>query len=66
MVLVGLFPYPETIFMLYYYKRFADVGIIEWFKVMLHGLPLDFSMSGYLCALPGLLLIAGYGQRAVP
>ncbi len=64
MVLVGLFLIQKPLFMLYYYKRFADVGIIEWFKVMLHGLPLDFSMSGYLCALPGLLLIAGIWTKS--
>ena len=64
MVLVGLFLIQKPLFMLYYYKRFADVGIIEWFRVMLHGLPLDFSMSGYLCVLPGLLLIAGIWTKS--
>jgi phosphoglycerol transferase MdoB-like AlkP superfamily enzyme len=37
---------------------------MEWFRVMMHGLPLDFSMSGYLCAVPGLLLIAGIWTKS--
>ncbi|BCS86058.1 sulfatase [Prevotella herbatica] len=50
--------------MLAYYKRFSDVGVIEWFRVMFHGLPLDLSMSGYLSAFPGLLLIAAIWTRS--
>ncbi len=64
MVLVGLFLIQKPLFMLSYYKRFSDVGVMEWFRVMLHGLPLDLSMSGYLCVLPGLLLIAGIWTKS--
>ena len=64
MVLVGLFLIQKPLFMLAYYKRFSDVGVIEWFRVMLHGLPLDLSMSGYLCVFPGLLLIAAIWTRS--
>ncbi len=32
-------------------------GLAQTFSVVWHGLPLDFSMAGYLSALPGLLLL---------
>ncbi len=44
--------------MLFYGSIFADVAAKEWWNVIIHGLPLDFSMAGYLSILPGLLLIA--------
>ncbi len=44
--------------MAYYHTLYDKVSWTEWFSVMWHGLPLDFSMAGYLTIIPGLLLIA--------
>lgn len=58
---VFFFVIQKPLFMLYHLKLFADTGITDWLAVMWHGLPLDFSMSGYLTALPLLTLIVSVG-----
>ena len=45
-------------FMIYYQELFDHETLWEWFKVMIHGLPLDFSFAGYLTIIPGLIIIA--------
>ena len=55
---VFLFVMQKPLFMLHYYDLFAEVSLGEWWKVIIHGLPLDFSLAGYLTIIPGLLTIA--------
>ncbi len=52
-----IFVLQKPLFMLYYRKLYDGCGIDTVFSVMLHGLPLDLSMAGYLTAVPALLLI---------
>ena len=52
-----IFVLQKPLFMLYYHELYADYGADTVFSVMLHGLPLDFSMAGYLTAIPALLLV---------
>ena len=42
----------KPLFMLWY-----DVPVAEWIDVVWHGLMLDMTMAGYVCALPVLLLL---------
>ena len=55
---VLLFVLQKPIFMVYYHELYTDASIGDYFNVMWHGLPLDFSLAGYLTAIPGFLLIA--------
>ena len=48
----------------YYAELFDPVSSKEWFSVMWHGLPLDFSMAGYLSIIPAFLLIITCWSRA--
>lgn len=57
LLFVTLFVVQKPLFMLYYHSLYEEVEWGEWFRVMLHGLPLDFSLAGYFTVLPGLLLI---------
>lgn len=43
--------------MVYYHELYTNISFGEYFRVMWHGLPLDFSLAGYLTAIPALLLI---------
>lgn len=54
---VLLFIVQKPLFMLYHYDLFREVSLSEWGRVMLHGLPLDFSMAGYLTLIPVVLLL---------
>ena len=54
---VCLFVVQKPLFMLFYADMYADVSWTDWLSVMWHGLPLDFSVAGYLTALPGVLLL---------
>ena len=55
---VCLFAVQKPLFMLFYADLYAGEPWTACFDVILHGLPLDLSVAGYLSALPGLLLIA--------
>ena len=55
---VLLFVLQKPIFMAYYHDLYSNVSFADYFKVMWHGLPLDFSLAGYLTVIPGLVLIA--------
>ncbi len=49
----------KGVFFLYYYKEFySQYGFGDFVDVVLHGLPLDAAIAGYLTAIPALLLIA--------
>lgn len=54
---VCIFLLQKPLFMAVYHALFSDVSWVEWFKVMWHGLPLDFTVAGYLTVVPGLLYI---------
>lgn len=56
-LLVCIFMLQKPMFMLYHKALYQDVPWWDWLRVMGHGLPLDFSLSGYLTALPGFFLI---------
>ncbi len=58
LLFVGVFAIQKPLFMAYYHELYAEVSWTEWFRVIWHGLPLDFSLAGYLTAIPGLLLLA--------
>ena len=49
----------KVVFILYYYKEFySECKLGDFVDVILHGLPLDAAIAGYLTAIPALLLIA--------
>ena len=50
----------KGVFFLYYYKEFySGCSFGDFVDVVVHGLPLDAAIAGYLTAIPTLLLIAG-------
>ncbi|MBQ8674245.1 MAG: sulfatase-like hydrolase/transferase [Bacteroides sp.] len=55
---VALFVLQKPLFMACYPSIYTDVSCWDWLLTMWHGLPLDFSLAGYLTALPGLMLLA--------
>ena len=55
----------KVIFLGYYYKEFySGCGLGDLVQVIVHGLPLDAAIAGYLTAVPALLLIAGVWWRS--
>lgn len=52
-----LFVTQKPLFMGYYRSLYADTTASEWWDVMVHGLPLDLSLAGYLTALPALFYL---------
>lgn len=48
----------KVVFMLCYPSIYEAFPLSQWLRVVGHGLILDFSIAGYLTALPGLLLLA--------
>ncbi|MBR2161476.1 MAG: LTA synthase family protein, partial [Bacteroidaceae bacterium] len=54
---VLVFALQKPVFMAYYHSLYAETSAADWLQVIWHGLPLDFSLAGYLTALPALLLI---------
>ena len=55
---VILFLLLKLAFMLYNWSTYSAVGASDWLRVLWHGLPLDFSLAGYLTVIPALTLIA--------
>ena len=51
-----LFVVQKPLFMLYHHSLYADTPFADWLQVMLHGVPLDLSVAGYLSLLPALML----------
>ncbi|MBQ1768240.1 MAG: hypothetical protein IIZ91_03910, partial [Oscillospiraceae bacterium] len=54
---VGVFLLQKPLFMIWYQGLYADAGFKGYLSVMLHGLPLDLSMAGYLVSVPLLLVL---------
>lgn len=57
LLFVCLFVVQKPLFMGVYHAFYRDVPWTEWLAVMGHGLPLDFSLAGYLTAIPGLFYL---------
>ena len=54
----------KVVFLGYYYKEFySENSLGELVQVIVHGLPLDAAIAGYLTAVPALLLVAGVWWR---
>lgn len=60
---VLIFIIQKPLFMLYHLSLFKEATWKDWFLVPYHGLPLDFSLAGYLTIIPGLLLICTIWSR---
>ena len=54
---VILFLLLKVAFMLYNWSTYSTFGLVDWLNVLWHGLPLDFSLAGYLTVFPALSLI---------
>lgn len=54
-VFVAIFVVAKLLFLLIYSP--SDVSAADWLDVVLHGLPIDFCVAGYLSVVPGLLQI---------
>ncbi|MEG1723567.1 MAG: sulfatase-like hydrolase/transferase [Bacteroidales bacterium] len=54
---VGIFALQKPLFMLYHLSLYKGDTAAEWLKVIYHGLPLDFSMAGYLTIIPVLIIL---------
>ncbi|MDE6173399.1 MAG: LTA synthase family protein, partial [Bacteroides sp.] len=54
---VFIFILQKPLFLLYYSALYAETAWTDIFRVIWNGLPLDFSLAGYLTAIPGLLFI---------
>ena len=60
---VLIFIIQKPLFMLYHLSLFKEARWQDWFLVPYHGLPLDFSLAGYLTIIPGLLLVCTIWSR---
>ena len=47
----------KPIFMLCQHRMMTDVNWYDWLSVIWHGLPLDFSIAGYLTIIPAILIV---------
>lgn len=60
---VLVFALQKPLFMLFNLNLYHATGWNNWLKVIWNGLPLDFSLAGYLSIIPGLLLMASIWSR---
>jgi len=54
---VVCFVLQKPFFLLVYGQNVQHLRATDWLSIMYHGLPLDFSMAGYLSVIPALLLL---------
>ena len=59
-----LFILQKPLFMLWYRGAFSGVSVIDYLQVIWHGLPLDFSLAGYLTVIPCIFLIVRFWARS--
>ena len=52
-----IFVLQKPVFMAWHYDLYRHISFADWFKVMYHGLPLDFSISAYILAVPVLITL---------
>lgn len=50
-------------FMLYNSQVYGNCTTVDYLQVMAHGLPMDFSIAGYLTAIPALLIVLSVWLR---
>lgn len=58
LVFVLLFVLQKPLFMMYYHDLYHACSLVDYLSVMMHGLPLDLSISGYFTLFIGLILTA--------
>lgn len=63
LLFAALFALQKPLFMLRYLDIYKEAPVSDWLKVIWHGLPLDFSVAGYLTIIPGLLLLVSIWTR---
>lgn len=54
---VAYFVFARLFFLLYYFNKTQEIGILTTLKTFLYGLQLDFAFSAYLSIIPFLLII---------
>ncbi len=64
--LVLVFVLQKPLFMAYAGAFHRHYGIMDWVRVMWHGIPIDLSVAGYLTLVPLLLIIVGIWIRSFP
>ncbi len=47
----------RLMFLIYEFRLSVHLNIIDWFRVLIHGIPLDLSVMGYVLIIPVILLI---------
>ena len=60
---LAVFVVQKPLFMAWYAGMYRERGLLDWLGVAWHGLPLDFSLAGYLTTVPALLLIVSIWIR---
>ena len=64
--LVLVFVLQKPLFMAYAGAFHRHYGIMDWLRVMWHGIPIDLSVAGYLTIFPLLLIVIGIWIRSLP
>lgn len=57
LITTALMALQKPLFLLWYSSRLTDVSTSELWSVSLHGLLLDSTVAGYICAIPWLILL---------
>ena len=58
-----VFVLQKPLFMAWYAGMYRERGPLDWLSVAWHGLPLDFSLAGYLTIVPALLMVISIWTR---
>ncbi len=66
LVLLAIFIVEKPLFMLSTVDSFRNYQIQDYFQVIIHGLPVDMSVAGYLLIVPLLLALSGIWWRECP
>ena len=64
--LVLVFVLEKPLFMAYAGAFRRHYGIMDWLRVMWHGIPIDLSVAGYLTLIPLLLIVVGIWISSFP
>ena len=64
--LVLVFVLQKPLFMAYAGALRRHYGIMDWLRVMWHGIPIDLSVAGYLTLIPLLLIVTGIWIKSFP
>jgi len=54
---IGYFTFARLFFLLFYFDKTKEIGIISALKTFIYGVQLDISFAAYLCFLPFLLMV---------